>query len=304
MDVYRNVIAAWRGCAGDGSGASSPPSGTPRLERGRLPSSFDAREAHVCATPGGQRVGEAIAAWSETDGEFWVVMAATRARDGRWSQAVQLSAVGADSFDDAVDINPLGQGAVGWTRLEPYNSAAWVAYYDGRLRPGVRLSATGEPAGLSDLALDGAGNVIALWNDRSSIRTAETGTWRPSTPFPWYGVDDLEVWLSAGDAIAAAPERALATEFSERLRCLGHATGSRSAVRARLGTTVDVEVDDLGNAYVVWGLVDDAAVGVDREHAAAHGSSVLGAGPSCLAPAASARPTSRSMPRATPLRCG
>jgi hypothetical protein len=111
--------------------------------------------------------GNAVAVWERSNGANYIVQAAVRPAAGAvWQTPVDLSVAGANAVVWQVAVDPAGNAVTVWTRNDGTNSVV-----QGAVRPAtsglwqapVDLSAAGQTAGSPQLAVDPAGNAVAVW---------------------------------------------------------------------------------------------------------------------------------------------
>jgi hypothetical protein len=158
--------------------------------------------------------GAAVAVWRRRDGRRSIVEAATRTAAGSWSGPVALSAAGENAVAPGVAIDPAGEAVAIWKRFDGAHSivqsssraagAAWP-------RP-VNLSAPGRNAEEPDVAIDPAGEALAVWErfdgrfDRiQSASRRPGGSWSKATDLSGRGRSAHEPQVAvdaAGEAVA------------------------------------------------------------------------------------------------------
>ena len=109
--------------------------------------------------------GEAVAVWRRYNGSNFIVQAAVRPADGEWAEPDELSTPGRDGMSPVVAMN-VAVGAVAmWDRSDgaDLRVQATVRPPDGDWPKPDTLSAAGENAGFAEVALDAAGNAIAVF---------------------------------------------------------------------------------------------------------------------------------------------
>jgi PKD domain len=164
MNEAGEAVAAWTRFNGSNyiAQAAARPAGADWAEPDDLSDAGeDAREPSVAI----DEAGEAVAAWTRFNGSNYIAQAAVRPAGDEWSNADDLSAPGQTSSDPVVATN-VAVGAV----------AMWFRFGAGNFRvqatvrpPGDEwpkpdtLSAAGERAAFPNLALDAAGDAIAVF---------------------------------------------------------------------------------------------------------------------------------------------
>jgi hypothetical protein len=118
----------------------------------------DAGPPTVAVEPG----GDALAAWSRFDGADDRVQVAERASGGGWGAPVTVSSAGVDATGGTARLGSGGDAAVGW--LQGGDLVVAVRPSGGGWGTPVTVSTAGTPITHgSDLTVDGAGNVTAVW---------------------------------------------------------------------------------------------------------------------------------------------
>jgi hypothetical protein len=179
----------------------------------------DAREAHVAIGP----AGDAVAVWRRSNGANWIVQTATRPVGGAWQAPVDLSAPGRDADQPRVAIGTGGLAYAVWTRLTGPDSDHATSTVQAAARPTansawqapVDLSAPGQVAWPPHVAIDPAGDAVAVWDRynganwivQAAARSALAVTrfWQPPVDLsaPGQNADDMQVAIeSAGKAVA------------------------------------------------------------------------------------------------------
>jgi hypothetical protein len=158
--------------------------------------------------------GDAVAVWSRVDGLHSIVQASSRPVGGAWSPAVNLSVGGRDAEDPAVGIDAAGNAVAVWRR---HNGSKYIVQSATRPAGGswqapIDLSAAGETAQEPQLAVNAAGDAIAIWSRfdgldfavQAAVR-AGGGNWQGALTLSAAGRDAEEPQVAidpAGNAIA------------------------------------------------------------------------------------------------------
>lgn len=156
-------------------------------------------ESHVAMNAG----GEAVAAWVHLAGERTIEVAG-RTPQGSWGPAEELFVAGGGPNDVDVAIGPAGEAVVIWTgyhNTSDYIIRAATRSPDGQWSLPVELSEAGNNAWEPEVALDPAGNIVAVWyrwsdNGDTIVQVAEK---EPGQP--WGEPEDL----SADGSMSGAP---------------------------------------------------------------------------------------------------
>jgi hypothetical protein len=151
--------------------------------------------------------GNAVAVWRRWDGSNWVVQAAARPTGGSWQSAVDLSQPGQDADYQDVGLDAAGNAVAVWRRSDGTNTIVQAAIRPAAesWQPAVDLSQAGADAHQPRVALDAAGNAIAIWrrNMPNSIVQAAVrpagGSWSPA----------VNLSQPANDVSAFSPQVAL-----------------------------------------------------------------------------------------------
>ncbi len=138
------------------------------------------------------KAGDAIAVWYRFNGTNYIVQAAVRPAGGSFGAPVDLAAAGQDSFASQVALDQAGDAVAVWVR---FNGSTQIV--QGAVRPAggsfgapVDLSAAGQNANAPQVALDEAGDALAVWvrsNGANQIVQAasyESATQSPPGPAP------------------------------------------------------------------------------------------------------------------------
>ncbi|MDQ3765420.1 MAG: hypothetical protein M3460_29395 [Actinomycetota bacterium] len=165
--------------------------------------------------------GNAVAVWRRFNGTNDIVQAAVRLAGGAWQAPVNLSAPGQDASIPQVAVDAQGNAVAVWQRFTTFNAIVQAA-----ARPAggawqapitLSLSAVGQNAFNPQVAVDGQGNAVAVWQ-RNTDNFTPNG-FVQATVRPAGGAWQAPINLSASDQPAYEPQ---------------------------------VAVDGQGNAVVVW----------------------------------------------------
>ena len=132
---------------------------------------------------------EATVIWSRSNGTNTIIQASTKTKGGKWSDAEDLSLPGQHADSPQIAMNRSGQRVALWRRSDGTNTviqavtklsgASWSAP--------VTLSLPGQSASLPKIALNDAGQAVAIWkrsNGSNDIIQASTMTWGESWSAP------------------------------------------------------------------------------------------------------------------------
>jgi hypothetical protein len=159
-------------------------------------------------------VGNPVAVWDRSDGVHTIIQAASRPAGGAWEAPVDLSAAGGSAVKPRIAVDPAGDAVVVWGRDNGTNEvvqAAERAAGDTWQAP-VDLSELSAEASIPDIALDPAGDAVAVWEvfDGSNYliqaaTAAAGGGWQAPVDLSAPGSDAEEPSVAldpAGDAVA------------------------------------------------------------------------------------------------------
>ncbi len=161
--------------------------------------------------------GNAVAVWYRNDGSNNIVQSSRSTNGGvSWSAPVNLSVSGRSAEGAGVGIDADGNAVAVWKRSDGTDDLIQSSHsVDGGVSwsEPVNLSAAGEDAAEPQVAVDGAGNAVAVWWRPSgsgriveSSRSEDAGvTWSPTAGLSESGRDAFgpQVGIdSSGDAIA------------------------------------------------------------------------------------------------------
>jgi PKD domain-containing protein len=136
--------------------------------------------------------GEGVGVWRRYNGSNFIVQGAVRPVVGEWGQPDDLSASGRDGMSPVVAIN-VSVGAVAmWDRSDgaDLRVQATVRPPDSDWPKPDTISAAGEDAGLAEVALDAAGNAVAVFG-----RNGDDGPFVQASAYDFAGprLSDLRI---------------------------------------------------------------------------------------------------------------
>jgi hypothetical protein len=110
--------------------------------------------------------GNAVAVWGRFNGTNVITESATLPLGVGWSQPAKLSALGNDAYNPQVAVDSPGNAVAIWSH---FNGANFIIESASRPPNGdwsqpKELSAAGEAAGQPQVAVDSAGNAVAIWS--------------------------------------------------------------------------------------------------------------------------------------------
>jgi hypothetical protein len=146
--------------------------------------------------------GDAVAVWASVGLSGWTVQAAYRPAGGTWGTAVALEPPQQGTAAPDVVLDSSGRAVAVWASTSGARSRVHAAYggAGGAWSKAIALSGP-DPSGrvAPQLALEGSGNVTAVWSRligtstimESSTRDAARGTWSPPRQISPAGSDAL-----------------------------------------------------------------------------------------------------------------
>ena len=211
--------------------------------------------------------GDAVAVWARYAGSHTIVQSASRPAGGAWQQPVDLSAMGRDATEPQVAVDPAGNAVAVWARSDGSHTIVQSAWQPagGAWQQPLDLSTAGQNAKAPQVAIDPAGNAVAVWARYSGtkfiIQSASRpagGAWTPAVDLSAEGqnAEAPQVALDlAGDAVAAwARFDGSKSIIQSASRAAGGAweiPHDLSATGAS-AETPQVALDPAGNAVAVW----------------------------------------------------
>jgi hypothetical protein len=211
--------------------------------------------------------GNAIVAWARSNGTNTIIQASRRPAGQSFGPAGDVSAAGQDAAGPSVVMNASGEAIVGWVRSDGTNSRAQWSY---RAQGGVfttpqDLSAAGQNAASPLFGIDDAGNAVALWSRSNGTNPIVQAATRPAGGTFGPGVDLSEpgqtanlydvAMNGAGHAVTVwNRSNGTNTIVQASVRSPGGAFGPPKDLSAPGGNGADpaAGIDDQGNAVAFW----------------------------------------------------
>ena len=211
--------------------------------------------------------GDALAVWSRSNGTNTIVEAASRQAGGAWSSSLALSASAQNAHSPQVAIDAAGEALAVWTRYDGSNTIVEgsSAQIGGAWRGPTQLSAPGQSAEAPQVAVDPAGDVLAVWSRSNGTNTIVEAASRQAG-----GAWSSSLALSASAQNAHSPQVAI-DAAGEALAVWTRYDGSNTIVEgssAQIGgawrgptqlsapgqsaEAPQVAVDPAGDALAVW----------------------------------------------------
>jgi hypothetical protein len=270
VDPEGEAVVVWEHYDGSDwiiQAAARPPGGTWRAPIDLSVAGQNADEPRVALDAN----GDAVAVWERDDGTEEIVQAATRPAGGTWGAPVDLSAAGESAKEARVALDANGDAVAVWERddgTEEIVQAATRAA-GGSWEAPIDLSAAGESAHDPHVAVDPAGDAIAVWrrNDGSDfiVETATRpagGMWQPPIDLSAAGQSayDPEVAYSPTGEAAVVWRRDDGTAYRVQAtaRTVGGTWGTPIDLSAagQNAYRPQVVLDPAGEAVVVWERYD------------------------------------------------
>ena len=142
-----------------------------------------------------------MALWSRSNGTNTIVEAATGAAGGLWRTPNNLSAAGQNASEPQIAVSSAGEALALWKRYDGANTVIEAASETagGSWQPPFNLSAPGQNATEPQIAVNPAGETVALWsrsNGTDTIIQSATklvgGAWGPPVGLSVIGRDAAE----------------------------------------------------------------------------------------------------------------
>jgi hypothetical protein len=222
------------------------------------------------------RHGGAVAVWQSSDGR---IQAAFRPKGGGFGGAQTLSDPGGGAFGARIAMDKDGDAVAVWQRFDGSNGRIQAAFRPrgGTFGPAETISAAGRTAIEPDVAMDDAGNAIAVWerhSDEGGLRAQATfrprgGNFGPAQTLSEPGnnvfiQDPVRVAMNKhGDAIAvfmsvATPNNNVQAAF----RPAGGSFGPAQTLSnpGQNSFAPEVAIDDDGDAVAMWESVGGGVI--------------------------------------------
>ena len=139
-------------------------------------------------------VGNAVAVWSRTNGSHTVIQGASRPTGGDWTSPLDISDSERSAVESEVAVDPAGNAVALWSRFDGSDDivqgALLVPGSGSRWSEPVDISTAGENAEEPQVAVDGAGNAVAVWSRLEGSNTIAQAAYRASGG-PWGTPTDL-----------------------------------------------------------------------------------------------------------------
>lgn len=154
--------------------------------------------------------GDAVAVWLRSNGANPIVQTASRPAGGSWSAPENLSTAGQEATVPQVAMDGAGDAVVVWVRSNGSNKIVQAASRGaggGVWSAPVDLSEVGQDAGNPQVAIDPAGDAVAVWERSNGANTIIQAARRPSGGSWTVATDLSEPGLSAtATQVAIDPE--------------------------------------------------------------------------------------------------
>jgi hypothetical protein len=203
LDAHGNGVAVWQ----SSDGSNSIIQAATRTAAGSWSAPQPLSSGGYAERPqvGVDSAGEAVAVWSFRSANLRLEAAVRRAGGG-WAPAQTLSSPGADAVQQWLAVNPRGNAIAAWRSFDGRTSViqsmsrqrggAWSAVQD--------ISPRSPDLGAPKIALDAAGNAVAVWRGLRSARERIQVVRHPAR-----GAWSVPRLISSGAAEADLPDVAL-----------------------------------------------------------------------------------------------
>ena len=260
VDAAGDAFAVWTR-SGIAEASQRPAGGTWSAAEDISGGCPDAQGVQLAVSP----AGRAVVVWACPKGGNTIVQAVTRRPGGSWSAPHDLSAFGHDAHAPQVALDRAGDALAVWARSNGTDAVVQSAFQraNGAWPAPEDVSGPGFDVDRPDVALNAAGNGVAVWQASDGVNTViqaatrtAAGSW--STPQalssggyserPHVGLD------SAEDAVAVWSSRGL----NIRVEAAVHRAGGGWAPAETLSSAgadalqPQVDVNPSGNAIAAW----------------------------------------------------
>jgi hypothetical protein len=216
--------------------------------------------------------GDAVAVWDRFDGSNFRVQATVRPAGGDFSAPVNLSTAGRDAVFPQVAMDQAGSAVAVWQRFDGTDQRVQAAIRPagGRFSGAVNLSVGGQDATDPQVAMDQAGNAVAVWQRSDGTSTRIQAAFRSAGA----GFSSTPVDLSAMGEEASSPEVAMG-QIDDAVAVWLRSYGADQRVEAATGTASggfsmpvplsdagedalgpEVAMNEGGDALAVWERFD------------------------------------------------
>ncbi|MEK6251705.1 MAG: hypothetical protein AABM43_07145 [Actinomycetota bacterium] len=217
--------------------------------------------------------GVGLGVWYRSDGTNTRVQIRSRASNGVLGAVGTLSAAGQNAFSPQVAVNPTGTGIIAWTRSDGTNDRiqAVTRSSSGVLGPVLTLSDPLQNAEVAQVAIDGNGNAIVVWerfdgtNQRiQEVQISSAGVVGPVQTLSPAGGDAFAPQAAVdgnGNAVVVW-SRFNSVQVVDKIQAVsvsaGGVVGTVQGLSAAPGDAEapQVGIDANGNAVVVWQRFD------------------------------------------------
>jgi hypothetical protein len=211
--------------------------------------------------------GDVVAIWGEDEGGEIVLQAASRPAGGSWSGATTVSDPPEHAERPSLALDPAGEAVVTWAS---WNGSRWLFQAATKPPEGIwqeptSLTDEATASGLNDVAIDAAGDAVAVWTRTEGGNTVVRSATRPAGA-AWQPA----VTLSDGSESAGEPRVAMNAAGATAVTWV-RSDGSHDRVQVisrtptgpwtlpqtistagRDASTPEVSVDPTGGAVAVW----------------------------------------------------
>jgi hypothetical protein len=218
-------------------------------------------------------VGDSTAVWSLGTGPIQV---SSRPAGGQWSAPLDLSAAGRSAYEPEIAADAAGGLVVAWTQEEGLAKTVQSVWRPpaGGWSAQTRLSPAGQASMRPHLAVDAAGDAVAIWERYREGSTTAVEAVSGSTSGNWSAPTDLaagqnaalaQVAMTAGGDAVAVWTRVLDYEnlIEAIARPAGGAWSQPTPVPPPAGQSFSfapqVAMDAAGDAVAVWSHIGNSA---------------------------------------------
>jgi len=270
IDAAGNAVALWR--RHDGSkyivqAAMRPAGGAWQSPVNLSAAGETAKEPQLAL----DAAGNAVAVWTRHDGLDFIAQAAVRPAGGTWQGPDDLSLAGQDAEEPQVAVGPGGEAVAVWSR---YDGSRFVVQSARRPAGGawqepLDVSLAGQNAEEPQVALDLAGNALAVWSRFDGAKDvvqaavqAAAGAWGARADLSTTGQNAIEPELAVGPGGNAVAVWTRENSPTEVIQGSSRPAGGSWESAVQLSSpghdaeAPQVSLDPGGNAMAVWSRTD------------------------------------------------
>ncbi len=208
--------------------------------------------------------GDAAATWRQFGGTVWDVWAARYTRGEGWAPAKRLEESNGDAAGPELAIDPHGNVVVVWSQFDGTRHDVWSSRY--RVGAGWTdaepLEILAEDARFPQIATDGVGNAVAVWEQAGNVRANRLRARTDTSQDRWLGAETIGGPISFGFPDVALPQNgdngdgfaawAGQNQVQAARYVLGSGWEDAVVIAAESAERAQVALDAAGNAVATW----------------------------------------------------